>query len=66
MNTKVQNILIVGAKSDIARAIAREYARQGQSIHLVARNSVTVEKEVADLKIRGAAEVILWSLDLSK
>ncbi|MEK9702252.1 MAG: SDR family oxidoreductase [Deltaproteobacteria bacterium] len=64
MNTTIQNILIVGAKSDIARAIARQYAHQGAALQLVVRDTAEIEVDLADLKIRGASEVVSLHLDL--
>lgn len=46
------NILILGAKSDIARALAHEYARNGHNLYLAARNSHTLAADVSDLQIR--------------
>ncbi len=34
-------MLIIGAKSDIAKAVAREYAQNGYDLQLCARNRVT-------------------------
>ncbi|WP_455218195.1 SDR family oxidoreductase [Kaarinaea lacus] len=45
-------VLIVGAKSDTARALAREYARHGYALYLAARNCQDLEGLVSDLKIR--------------
>jgi short-subunit dehydrogenase len=45
-------ILILGAKSDIARAIAHEYAKNGYSLYLAARNSAELAADASDLQIR--------------
>lgn len=45
-------VLILGATSDIARAIARLYAERGRSIILAGRNPDRLAADVADLKIR--------------
>jgi len=39
MSDKTQSVLILGAASDIGRAIAHEYARGGASIILAARDA---------------------------
>lgn len=45
-------VLIVGAKSDTAKALAREYARHGYGLYLAARNSNELADFVSDLDIR--------------
>ncbi len=45
-------ILILGAKSDIARAIAHEYARAGYNLYLAARKPDRLEADVSDYQIR--------------
>lgn len=50
---KIQmNILILGAKSDIATALAHEYARNGHSLYLAARDKNSLTAEISDLQIR--------------
>lgn len=60
-----KNILIFGATSAIARATARVYAQAGNNLFLVARNETQLERNGADLKVRGAASVHTESLDLN-
>lgn len=50
------HICILGANSDIARAIAHQYARQGYSLYLAARKSERLEADLKDLKIRYGAD----------
>ncbi|MGA9032917.1 MAG: SDR family oxidoreductase [Sulfuricaulis sp.] len=52
-----QNILIIGATSGIAEAVARRYAEQGARLFLVARNNIKLETVSTDLAARGAGEV---------
>ncbi|WNJ16006.1 SDR family oxidoreductase [Pontibacter sp. G13] len=52
-----ENVLILGATSDIGRAIAHRYARSGASLWLAARNETALKKEASDLEIRHDAEV---------
>lgn len=46
------HVLILGAASDIARALAYHYAGQGYSLTLAARNSTRLADLVSDLHIR--------------
>ena len=45
-------MLILGANSDIGRALAHEYARNGYEILLAARKSERLEPDVSDLRIK--------------
>lgn len=45
-------ILILGAKSDIAKAVAHEFAQSGFNIYLAARNHQELENDAMDLEIR--------------
>ncbi len=45
-------LLILGAKSDIARACAHEFSRKGFDITLAGRNRKSLEADAADLQIR--------------
>ena len=49
---KNKTILIIGAKSDIALAVAKKFASKGYNLQLAARNSSELEVIVSDLKIR--------------
>jgi len=60
-----QNILIVGATSGIAEAVARRYAEQGARFFLVARNSTRLKIVSSDLAARGAAEVRTFVMDVN-
>jgi len=59
----MSNILIIGAGSAIARAVARSYADQGNNLFLVARNGEQLGAIADDLKVRGAQEVGQLVLD---
>jgi len=48
-------VLILGARSDIARALARRYAAEGCEVILGARDAARLAPDVADLSVRGAA-----------
>ena len=57
-------VLILGARSDIARAIARCYAEAGCSIVLGARNASRLEDDRADLSLRYPVEVKTVEFDV--
>ncbi|MDH3355225.1 MAG: SDR family oxidoreductase [Chromatiales bacterium] len=61
-----KNILIIGATSAIARATARIYAQKGNHLFLVGRNETQLERNGADLQVRGAASVHTETLDLNQ
>ena len=48
------NILIIGANSAIANALARRYAARHCSLFLVARNEARLQSQQQDLEVRGA------------
>ena len=51
------NIVIFGATSAIAIAVARRYAERGATFYLVARDAARLEELQKDLKVRGAQTV---------
>ena len=61
----MKNIVIVGASSAIAEASARIWAKQGNRLVLVGRNSENLAVMAADLKIRGAKLVEVYCADLN-
>jgi len=48
----MKNVLILGATSDLAQAMAKKYAAEGWSLTLAARKAERLETLVSDLKIR--------------
>jgi hypothetical protein len=58
------SILVIGAHSDIGRAIARAYAKVGRPLVLAARNPERLEDDRSDLQIRHNIEVQLVAFDL--
>ncbi len=54
-----RRVLILGATSAIAQAVARLYAREGARLGLVARNAQYLDVVAADLRVRGASA--LWT-----
>lgn len=59
----MQKILIIGATSAIAEAVAQRFAVQGRSLYLLARNQERLHMLAADLKVRGASEVFQSAFD---
>lgn len=58
-------VLIVGAKSDIAKETARVYAKNGYDLYLAARDVETLQEFAQDLKIKGNRDVVLKELDIT-
>lgn len=56
-------VLILGARSDIARATARAFAAGGHPIQLAARHVEGLEADKADLETRYGVEVTLHDFD---
>ena len=56
-STAAQRVLIVGATSGIARAIAHRLAADGAALVLAGRNTDAIEQDAADLRIRHKADV---------
>lgn len=57
--------LIIGATSDIGRAIGRTLAGDGWALQLAARDATRLANEAADIALRGAAgEVSQWCCDV--
>lgn len=57
-------LLIVGAKSDMARAVARVYAKNGFDLYLAARNCSELAPFANDIVVRTQREVKLVELDI--
>lgn len=57
-------LLIIGASSAIALAVARRYAARGARLVLVGRREAALQADAADLRLRGAAEVHCEVLDV--
>mgnify|MGYP006172415941 FL=1 len=64
--SKNKTILIIGAKSDIALAVAKKFASEGYNLQLAARNSSELDVVVSDLKIRYKVNVSTYELDILK
>lgn len=59
----MQKILIIGATSAIAEAVAQRFATGGHTLYLLARNLERLQMLSADLKVRGANEVFQGEFD---
>lgn len=62
----MKTILIFGATSAIAKAVAKLYAKEGNKLFLVGRNPEQTQSLASDLKVRGAKEVAYAVADLAK
>jgi len=62
--TLPQPVLVIGATSDIARAIARAYAKTGRTLILAARSPEALDRDAEDLRLRGAASVTVIGFDI--
>jgi decaprenylphospho-beta-D-erythro-pentofuranosid-2-ulose 2-reductase len=60
----MRKILIIGAASAIAEATARQFAEAGDALFLVARNQDRLNILAEDLRVRGAATVSSFTLDV--
>jgi len=60
-----QRVLIIGATSDIARAVASRLAERGDRLVLAGRNMPELERIAADLRARYQAEADVESFDAS-
>jgi len=60
----MKKILIIGASSAIAQATARMFAKDGDKLFLVARNSEKLKEQADDLRVRGADQVEFFAMDV--
>jgi short-subunit dehydrogenase len=57
-------VLILGARSDIAMAVARRFAKEGYSIQLAARNVENLSVDKSDIELRYDVTVSLHEFDV--
>jgi decaprenylphospho-beta-D-erythro-pentofuranosid-2-ulose 2-reductase len=57
-------ILIIGASSDMARAVAKRYAKEKYNFYLAGRNSEDLKRDAADLAIRFNVNAIVAPFDV--
>lgn len=60
----MEYILIIGAKSDIAKAIAKKYAENGYNLYLASRESNELQNFANDLNIRNQKDIICLDFDV--
>jgi short-subunit dehydrogenase len=58
-----ERVLVIGATSAIAHALARRCASRGARLYLVGRREAALAANADDLRVRGAAEVRVAGLD---
>ena len=63
MSDRCETALVMGATSDIGRAIARQLAHRGYALQLAARDPVRLEREVQNLRVRTGAAVTSYCWD---
>ena len=66
MNDKTNTALVIGATSDIGRAIARKLAKDGYSMQLAARDPAQLERDAQDLRVHTYATVTSHLIDVLK
>jgi len=64
MSGPASSVLILGAASDIGRAIAHEYGRGGAALILAARDAPRLEADAVDLRLRYGGEVRVAEFDV--
>ena len=64
MNTSANNILILGANSDIARAIAKQYASKGSNLILLLRDTERINDFVAKLLAQYDIQITVIEKDI--
>lgn len=62
----MQKVLIIGATSAIAEAVARRLAGRGAALYLVGRNEAKIAAIAEDLRVRGAAQAAGEAYDLNE
>ena len=64
MNGGVETALVIGATSDIGRAIAHALAEDGCALQLAARDPARLERETRDLRVRTGVAVTAHRCDV--
>jgi decaprenylphospho-beta-D-erythro-pentofuranosid-2-ulose 2-reductase len=63
--TSPRHVIVLGALSAIAEATCRLLAAEGASFSLLGRDAARLEVVAADLRVRGAAKVVVQAADLT-
>ena len=61
-----QNVLIIGAQSDIAKSIAKKFAENNYDLILAARNIDQLKTQSTDLKVRYSIDIDIHEFDILK
>lgn len=64
MSTQRKTLLVLGATSDIGRAVARAYAGAGWAIQLAARDTAGLARDADDIGVRGGVPVSVHAFDV--
>ena len=64
MTGGIETALVIGATSDIGRAIARELAGGGYAVQLAGRDPARLEREARDIRVRTGAAVAAHRCDV--
>ena len=64
MNERIETALVIGATSDIGRAIARTLVEEGCTLQLAARDPARLERETRDLRVRTGVAVTAHRCDV--
>jgi short-subunit dehydrogenase len=59
----MKNVLILGATSGLAQAMAKKFAAEGWSLSLAARNMDSLEPVAGDLRVRSSADIHAMEFD---
>ncbi|MCR9089528.1 MAG: SDR family oxidoreductase [Rhodobacteraceae bacterium] len=63
MSAQKKSVLVLGARSDIARAIAAEFARKGYNIMLAGRDTGWLDRDASDMSLRFQIETTVHKFD---
>ena len=55
-------VVFLGATKGMGRALSRLMAERGDTMYLLGRNDVDIERSAADLSIRGAGDSVRWAV----
>lgn len=62
--SQAKRVIVLGALSAVGEAVCRLYAAEGAQLMLAGRSGARLDQVAADLRVRGAADVLTEALDL--